>query len=218
MASSVADGAPSERWKNPGEGSGPPEHQSGSLLLLLSLLLLCVITILKRFFTFYSKCQPQFMTRRPYHIRVMRFFASLFCFSAACLYINFDDRAFGVTTNRTATFQIATVCSLVLDLSCTAGHRQLLKTFSGMPLWSRTVVWTMFNCVGHIYPLSAWPGAGISLWRTSTCSRHQFKPTQLSTVVKRLKRTFQVAASRICYSLSLHVTSAPSQQTFRKRG
>ena len=31
MASSVADGAPSERWKNPGEGSGPPELKYGSI-------------------------------------------------------------------------------------------------------------------------------------------------------------------------------------------
>jgi len=28
MASNVADGAPSEHGKNPGEGSGPPELQS----------------------------------------------------------------------------------------------------------------------------------------------------------------------------------------------
>jgi len=40
-------------------------------------------------------------------------------------------------------------------------------------------------------------------------------PTRLSTVGDR---AFPTAASRICNSLPLHVTSAPSLQTCRRRG
>jgi len=50
--------------------------------------------------------------------------------------------------------------------------------------------------------------------RSSSTSALIAPPTRLSTVDDR---AFPTAASRICNSLPLHVTSAPSLQTFKKR-